>query len=236
MYLNQVQLAEGFGVDEREIANWVASLGLPSIRDRGRLLFDTREVANWASSHGLTARSGFLARPDEHSARPPRLETLLRAGGIWRDVQPADTISILERVLAKLPGATPDVSHWLIQRLRAPNGVTWAPIGRGLALPHLRSSAALGPSSGILALVQLREGYPVSEPLLDDQPVTALFFFIAPTPRSHLELLARLSAVVGQTEFRRLIFGGGCDAEIFATLAVADALAASGKTALRSEG
>jgi PTS system nitrogen regulatory IIA component len=111
--------------------------------------------------------------------------------------------------------------------LRAPDGITWAPVGGGLALPHLRSHVALGRDAGIVALVLMRTGESVAatEPP-DGVPVTRLVFFIAPSPRVHLELLAQLSSALTRGGLRRLVIEGATDAEIYAAVVAADATSA----------
>ena len=109
MYLNVVQLAESFGVDERVVDGWIRNEGLPCVHDRGRLLFDRAQVVAWAADRGLAARAGFLA-PERTALRPGRrLEPLLRTGGIWRDV-PARGQRREEstRLLQCLPGFSAD--------------------------------------------------------------------------------------------------------------------------------
>jgi PTS system nitrogen regulatory IIA component len=127
-------------------------------------------------------------------------------------------LGLLESVLARLPGATPAVRQLLARRLREPEGVIWAPVGNGLALPHLRAPVALGREAGILALVFLREPLSVGEPPPDGQPVTRLVFFVAPSPRAHLELLAQLSTALTRGALQQRIADGAPDAEIFACL------------------
>lgn len=220
LYLNVVQLAESFGVDESVIEGWVRKEGLPHVPERGRLMFDRAQVVAWAVERGLAARVGFLA-PQASSAREGlRLESRLRAGGVWRDVAATDVINVLESVLARLPGATPGVRKFLGQRVREPDGVIWAPVGHGIALPHLRSPVALGRDAGILALLFLREPLAVGEPPPDGEPVTRLLFFVAPSPRAHLEFLAQLSAALTRGRLRRLLAEGAPDDEIFAGLSV----------------
>lgn len=223
MHLKIVELAESFGVEEGVIEGWVRHEGLPCIPDRGRLLFDRAQVVAWAVARGLAAKAGFLApeRPYVRSGR--RLEPMLRTGGIWRDVPATEVIPLLERIIRALPGATPPICQILNQRLRAPGGITWAPVGGGLALPHLRMPVALGRDAGTFALLLLREPLPLEEPSPDGAPVTRLLFFIAPSPRAHLELLAQLSAALTQGELRRRVLRGAPDAEIFAALAAAEA-------------
>jgi PTS system nitrogen regulatory IIA component len=223
VYLNVIQLAESFGVEESVIEGWVRHEGLPHVPERGRLLFDRAQVAAWAAQRGLASKVGFLA-PERSRGRPGlRLEPLLRLGGIWRDVGAADLPGVLERVVGLLPGATPAVRQLLVQRVRAANGITWAPIGGGLALPHLRTPVALGPESGVLALLFLTDPLATDEPAPDQQAITRLLFFVAPSPRAHLELLARLSETLTRGDLHRLLLRAAPDAELFAAMAAVEA-------------
>lgn len=226
MYLNVIQLAESFGVEENAVEGWVRNEALPAIEDRGRLLFDRVQVVAWAAERGLVAKAGFLAAARSASSPGRRSGALLRTGGIWREVTAAEVLNVLERVVAALPGATPEVRRILSQRLHAPGGVTWAPVGGGLALPHLRAHVALGRDSGLLAIVFLRDALPLNEPPPDGVPVTRLLFFIAPSPRAHLELLAQLSSALTHGPLRELVFKAATDAEILAALAAAETPAA----------
>jgi nitrogen PTS system EIIA component len=223
MYLNVIQLAESLGVEESAIHGWVRNENLPAIEDRGRLLFDRAQVVEWAAGRGLAAKAGFLAPPRAGTSPGRRLEQLLHAGGVWRDVSGGELFPILERAVAALPGATPEVARMLAQRVRAPGGITWAAVGGGLALPHLRSPVTLGRDAGLLALLFLRDALALGEAPPDDVPVTRLLFFVAPSPRAHLELLAHLSTSLSRGGLRRLVLEAAPDAEIFAALAVADA-------------
>lgn len=217
MYLNVVQLAESLGVAENVVEGWVRNEGLPAIEDRGRLLFDRAQVVQWAAGRGLVAKAGFLAT-DSSAAPGSQLERLLGTGGFWRAVPAAAVMDTLGRIINALPGASPQVRTLLAQRLRMPGGVTWAPIGGGLALPHLSARVALGRDSGLLAILFLNDPLPLAEPPPDGQPVTRLFFFIAPTPAAHLELLARLSKALTRGPLRQLVLDAAPDAEILAAL------------------
>lgn len=222
MYLNLVQLAESFGVSEKMVEEWIRREGLPHLPDRGRLLFDRAQVANWAASRGLAAQAGFLAAEAPAFATGFRLETLLRAGGIWRDVAAASVVDVFARVVAALPGATPPVRQLLAQRLHAKGGITFAPVGGGFALPHPSARVALGRDSGTVALLLLRDALTLTDPGPDTMPVNRLIFFIAPTPRGHLDMLGRLSRGLGRGPLRDLIVRGAPDEEIFQAVAAVD--------------
>jgi PTS system nitrogen regulatory IIA component len=103
--------------------------------------------------------------------------------------------------------------------LRAPDGVSWAPVGEGLALPHLRTPVALGRDAGIFALLFLRAALPAAGTGPDGVPVTRLLFFIAPSPRAHLEFLGQLGGALVRGPLRQVVLDGGPDAAILAALA-----------------
>jgi PTS system nitrogen regulatory IIA component len=134
----------------------------------------------------------------------------------------------LAKVVAVLPGATPPIRALLAQRLQAPGGVTLAPVGGGFALPHPSTRIALGRESGTVAVLLLREPLSSAEPGPDDVPVTRLLFFIAPSPRAHLDLLGRLSRILGRGPLRELLVRAAPDDEIFAAVTAADNAQASG--------
>ena len=110
----------------------------------------------------------------------------------------------------------------LQQRLRSPNGISWALVGGGLALPHLRTPIALGRDAGIFAILLLRDPLAVNEPAPVEQPVTRLLFFVAPSPRAHLEMLSQLSTTLTRGNLRSLINHNAGDAEIFSAVAAAE--------------
>ena len=222
MYLNIIQLAESFGVEESVVESWVRKDGLTAIEDRGRLLFDRRQVVDWAAARGLVAKAGFLAPVRPGSTTSLHLESLLRIGGIWRDVPAIEVPNLLGRIVAALPGASPQVRQMLAQRACAPSGVTWAPVGGGLALPHLSKHVALGRDSGLLAFLLMRDALIQAEAPPDGVPITRLLFFIAPSPRAHLEMLAQLSAALTRGPLRGLLLQDAPDAEIFNALAAAE--------------
>lgn len=230
MYLNLIQIAESFGVSESVVEGWIRNEGLPCTPDRGRLLFDRAQVTQWAAERGLAARVGFLAPEESALTTHLRLGPLLRAGRIWRDVSAAAVPDIFARIITALPGATPPVRQLLAQRVRAKDGVTMAPIGGGFALPHPSARITLGRDSGTVALVLLRDDLTLSDPPADGVPVRRLFFFIAPSPRGHLDVLASLSRNLVHGDLRELVERDAPDDEIFKAVEAIDAASAEAKS------
>lgn len=223
MYLNLIQLAESFGVSERVVEGWIRHEGLPHTPDHGVLLFDRARVAQWAATRGLAAQAGFLSAETAALTSMVRLGPLLRVGGIWRDVAAADLPDVFARIAEALPGVAPPVRDLLGKRFRAKDGVTIAPIGGGYALPHPAARVTLGRDSGALAVILLRDSLaPPKELRMDDVPVTRLLFFIAPSPRTHLDLVGRLSRLLAKGTLREVLENGGTDEDILGSVDAAD--------------
>lgn len=230
MYLNLVQIAESFGVSERVVLDWVRNEGLPHVADRGFALFDRAQVVRWATSRGLTAQAGFLASDKGRFRTEFTLDAMLRQGGIWRDVEASGVVDVFERVVLGMSRVPEPVRALLARWLREPDGLSWATAGGGFALPHFRSLVTAGRESGLVALVLSSGGVPLREPPPDDEPVTRSLFFVPPSPRAHLDVLGRLSRILGQGSLRAVIASGAPDEAIFAAVAAADA-----KVAQRNE-
>jgi PTS system nitrogen regulatory IIA component len=228
MYLNLIQIAESFGVSEKVVEDWIRNEGMPHVPDRGRLLFDRGQVVAWAAERGLAARVGFLAAETPVFAAGFGFEALIRAGGIWRDVPSAEVLTVFEKVVSGVPDLAAPVRRMLAGWVRAKDGINWAPVGGGFALPHLRARIALGHDRGAVAILLLRDALALAEPPPDGVPVSRLFFFVAPSPRAHLELLGRLSRGLTRGPLRELVVRGAPDLEI---LAAAAGVAAPGSTA-----
>jgi len=222
MYLNLIELADSFGVSEKVVNDWIRDEGLPCVEDRGRLLFDRARVTQWAAEHGLTARAGFLAPDRGTFSTGSELAPMLRHGGILRDVPAAGVLGVLEQVIGSVSTIPQPVRGLLTQRLRAKGGITWAPIGDGFGLPHFSTRVTLGRDAGVVALLLLRDGLTLDDPPADGVPVTRLFFFVPPSPRAHLDMLARLTRAIVRPDYRKLVEQGAPDEEIFAALAAAD--------------
>lgn len=223
MFLNLIQIAESFGVSEKVVEGWIRHEGLPHTPDRGRFLFDRAQVATWAAARGLAAHVGFLAPETPHITTSWRLESLLRTGGIWRDIAPAAVPEVLRQIVTSLPGVTPPIRALLSQRLQTPGGIAFAPVGGGFALPHPSMRVTLGRDSGVVAILLLREALILEEPFPDQTPITRLVFFIAPSPRAHLDLLGRLSRILVRGDLREILARPATDEEIFRAVAATDA-------------
>jgi len=233
VYLNIVQIAESFGVSEGEVEAWVRNEAMPHIPERGRLLFDRAQVVQWAAARGMAARAGFLTPEQSVFTTACNLGVLLRAGGIHRNVPAKSVLKVLAQVIAAVHGLSQPVQQLLQQRLNAAGGVVWAAVGGGFALPHLSTRVALGRDSGTLALLLLSDPLTQASSSPDNIPITRLFFFIAPSPRAHLDILGRLTRCIRHDPLRQLIINNATDAQIMTAVATLDNYSSGNKEAGR---
>jgi len=80
-------------------------------------------------------------------------------------------------------------------------------VGDGIAIPHVRPAVAL-------CFLEM----PIQFGALDGKPVEILFVIVAPTSRTHLRLLSRLSAALHDPGFREVLKRRGSPHEIAAVL------------------
>jgi PTS system nitrogen regulatory IIA component len=150
------------------------------------------------------------------------MAVLLRRGGIWRDVADADLVGILQQSMLGLPIAASGVRDRIVRRLSKKHGVTFAAVGGGFALPHLRVRSRLTGDCSTVALVLLRTSLAAGEPAPDGVPITQLLFFVAPSARAHLELLRRLCRLLDRGGLRRQLRQNPSDAQILETVEAFD--------------
>ena len=221
MYINLIQIAESFGVSEQVVTEWVRREGMPHVHDRDRILFERSQVMDWAARRGLGGLGGFRSEPTPSQANSRELGTLLRRGGIWRDIAPDGLDDLFGHIMRRLPGLQPAVVNLLLQRISAPGGITPAPVGGGFALPHPTMRVALGEASALTALIQLNA--PWTGVLAPDKiPVTRLLFFVSPTPRLHVNMLGLLARSIASGRLTQALDQGADDEtllEIFASCA-----------------
>lgn len=219
MYLKLPQLAEALGVSERLVLEWAREEQLPHIVTRGALLFERGQVTHWAARRGLAAQTGLLASDTATAPLRALLVERLRAGGIWRDVPAKEAIARMVAVVESIPGLSPAVRALLRGRLAAPDGITWAPIGDGFALPHFASRVSLGAAAARVALICLRDPLVPPEEPVDDVPITRLVFFLPASPRAHADTLGLLVRLLSQPRVREVLARSLDEREILAAIA-----------------
>ena len=153
MYLNLIQIAESFGVSEKVVEDWIRSEGMPHVPDRGRRAVRPRPGVAWAAEQGSGGARGFPGRRDACVCGGRRLRVADSGRRHLAGCALRGGAGTFERIVSVLPGLAPAVRRMLAGWVKARDGINWAPVGAGFALPHLRARVALGHDRGAVAIL-----------------------------------------------------------------------------------
>jgi PTS system nitrogen regulatory IIA component len=202
MKLNVREAARLLSVSESEVYRWVEEGEIPCVLVKNQPLFGRAELLEWATARRLPVSLELFENGEDGGSRL-RLADALERGGVYRDVPGADRSAVLEAIVERLPLSEDDDRELLLQVLLARESTGSSGIGDGIAIPHVRSPLVFPGTPGIATLSYLASPVPFNA--VDGHPVHTVFTLISPTIRGHLQLLARLSAVLHDQGFRDVL-------------------------------
>jgi len=204
MELGLKQVAETFGVSEIKIIKWINNENLPADLVADQYRFHRADLIEWAAIHGHPFSPSIYAQGNgDLTAAGTHLTEALEAGGVLENVGGSDLRTILDTALAGLP-LPPTMGHDALLELflsRESLGST-AP-GGGIAIPHPREPTLLAVPGAVMRLCYLSK--PLDMAAADGVPVDKLFLIICPTAHEHLQLLARLGALLQVNDVREAL-------------------------------
>jgi len=138
----------------------------------------------------------------------------LRTGGISRIRGSADKTGVLRSIVDIVPLPTTVDRESVAQTLMEREHAASTAIGKGIAVPHLRTPALSGDPGNLISLYLLER--PVDFGAFDGQPVFAVFLIITASVRSYLELLSQLSFALNDARLKATLFRRAPSADIIA--------------------
>lgn len=194
-------LSKILNVSEKTIRRWIKEGSIPAYKINGQYRFNRTEILEWSTSRRLNASVEIFHEPDETQVLS--LADALTLGGIFYRISGSDKASALKAVVELLRLPDDADRGYLLQFLLAREDMASTGIGDGIAMPHARNPIVLHVPQPMVTLCFLET--PIDFLALDGQPVNCLFTIVAPTVRSHLFLLSRLSFVLRDTAFKNCI-------------------------------
>ena len=201
MRLTIKDLSELLSVSEKTIRRWIKEGSIPAYRINGQYRFNRTEILEWSTSRRLNAPVEIFQEPE--SAQMMSLTEALTTGGVCYRISGSDKQSALKAVVEVLRLPDDADRGYLLQFLLAREAMASTGIGDGIAIPHVRNPIVLHVPQPMVTLCFLEK--PINFLSLDGQPVNCLFTIVAPTVRSHLFLLSRLSFVLRDADFKLAI-------------------------------
>ncbi len=147
------------------------------------------------------------------------LSDLLRIGGIWRSVKTQNVTETMKLILERLRNLDSETLSLLKNQVNNTGALHWAPLGEGLAMPHLRLPPGCGNDTGLFALLLLGNPMPLPVPTPEDLPVSQLLFFVSPSAKNHIQIVSQISSHLIYGPFKKLLTTGAADKEILSALA-----------------
>lgn len=196
---------------ETTIYQWIRQRRLPAARLQNRFRFNRAELLEWATSHHLEILPDLVS-PEHRAAAGPLLSQALEAGGIFRRVPAKDAPSLLRAAVSVVPLPASANRDFLADVLLTQAATGGMAIAKGIAMPHVRHPMVLPLDQPQASLHFLDR--PLDLDVRDGTPVFALFLLMTPTVRAHLHLLAQLSFILADGDFRAVLERGGPREEI----------------------
>jgi PTS system nitrogen regulatory IIA component len=203
MQISLRQAASYLNVPETTVRRWIRSRGLPVHRVNERLYCNGIELWEWALENGIPASKSLFDHARRSPDEVPPLSSLLRFGGIHRDVGGKTKADVLREIVVTLPLPADVDCEFLVTVLEAREAMGSTGIGDGIAIPHVRNPILLHVTEPFVSLFLLK--HPVEFDAVDDKPVHALFVLVSQNVPAHLRILAQLGFVLRDQELRRLL-------------------------------
>ncbi|MDX8430270.1 MAG: PTS sugar transporter subunit IIA [Candidatus Algichlamydia australiensis] len=182
MDLEITDVAALLKVSEKTIEDWLVAGKIPSYRLDGKHRFSRIEIQDW-----------MMRRQQEENIPSGSDFSLYRAlyrGEVLHGDFGTTKEKIIENAMSKLSEKLPDHVGNPAQLFLERERMMSTALGRGIAVPHTREFLLEGPHD-IVSTVFLER--PVDWGSLDEKPVSTLFFLMATSDKSHLQLLARIA-------------------------------------------
>ncbi len=194
MQLILLEVAKLFDVSENAVIGWVNDANLPAEEVDGEYRFHRAELLEWA-----TINKQYISPEIYDQINGDKIETIsmakaIEAGGVLAGVTGTDTRTILRNAIQGLPVPKSFGIETLLELILARESAGSTAIGDGIAIPHPRQPVVLTVMKPVVRLCFLAQGLDIPTP--DGKPIDTLFLMICPTVHDHLQLLARLAAIM----------------------------------------
>jgi PTS system nitrogen regulatory IIA component len=203
MQLTLRQAASYLGVSDATARRWIGERGLPVHEVSERLYLNAVELWEWAVEQGVPVSRSLLDHARRAPDDVPPMSELLRAGGIFQDIEATAKRDVLREFVARLPLPPEQDRATLLSVLEAREAMGSTGIGDGIAIPHVRNPIVLHLDQPFVTLGLLRN--PVDFEAVDGKPVHALFMVVSPTVPVHLRILAQLGFLLRDAHLRDLL-------------------------------
>jgi nitrogen PTS system EIIA component len=216
MNLSVKDAARLLTVSEKTIYRWIKQEIVPAYRVHESYRFNRAELIEWATSRRMGVSPDAFSEPLTDEQPLPQLSEALEAGGVYYRIEGTTREEVLADTVAHLRLPDEVDRDYLFQVLIAREKIASTAVGNGIAIPHPRNPVLLHVTRPTVTLCFLER--PIDFFSLDGTAVRFLFTVMAPSVRSHLHLLSKLSFVLRDNKFLKLLNDQASREKLFTAL------------------
>lgn len=193
-FLNLRESARLLNVPEAMMRRWLRQ-GLFRPSDPSGERIGRAELLGWAREHGINAAAD-RSRPSEHAA--DLLADSVARGAVTVGCDPTSAAEAIELAVEAVPGLTAASRESLLADVLERERMASTAIGHGVALPHPRK-----PPSELVSDPVVSACFPeraLDWAAIDGEPVSVVLLVLSPSAPVHLQLVARIAAVLRGTD------------------------------------
>jgi PTS system nitrogen regulatory IIA component len=203
-------------VPESTVYHWIQEENLPAKEVNGQYHFSRAELLEWATSRRADLSIDLFEEHAGNGGGELDLCAALKAGGIVHGLGGPDKERVLRHMVEGLPLPEGFDREFVLQLFLAREALGSTAVGNGIAMPHPRHPLILPVARPLLHLCFLAQA--IDFKAANREPVHTLFVLICPTIRVHLQMLARIAALLRDEPLREVLKRKGAPEEILAAV------------------
>lgn len=200
MQLTVRDVSQAIRVPEKQVHHWIQGQGLPASEVNGQYRLNAFKLMEWLTLQQMSIPSVFLAPAFVQALR---LDDALKAGGLIKGAGFGEGVTVLKSLVSSLDLPAGYDRDNLVLFLQAREPVATTTLADGIALPHPHFPVIIPGRPATLSLCYFDK--PVALQTSNPTRVHTLFMLLAPTPKAHLWLLAKLSHGLKDPQFCRAV-------------------------------
>ncbi|MBN2544731.1 MAG: PTS sugar transporter subunit IIA [Spirochaetes bacterium] len=201
MDLKIKDLVELFKLSEKTIYRWIKEKKIPAYRINHQFRFSKSEINEWILKNKIKVSDKFLEL--QTSIQPVNLIDLLNKGGFFYKIEGKSVNDVINNAINIIPLPDNinknDLESLLLERERMMS----TSIGHGIAVPHPRNPIITEIENARISVCFLKNSIDFKS--MDNELVHTLFIILTANPKRHLEVLAKISFLCRQDDFRELL-------------------------------
>jgi PTS system nitrogen regulatory IIA component len=201
--LTAKEVAQLLGTSMVTVLRWAYQGKIPCKLKNDTYFFKKNEIIQWANAHDLMVKKEEDKKYETHPGESVSLKKTIERGGFIYNLEGSDIFSVLKNAVDKISFPEGTDKELVFNELINREEIASTGIGKGVAIPHPRTTLNLNLENPVIPVVFLKQ--PVDFNAVDGENIFVLFFMFSPSTQIHLKLLSRLSLCLRDKEFLSLL-------------------------------